>query len=328
MKYLLIILILLPVYADSIILHSKLEMHGKIISENKHEIKMRCFGNNITIKKTLISKIKRSKESSEYIRYSDVNETTSVLETKVTSFSFNGKIISLVGVLHIADKGYYRTLENVLDVHDIVLYEGVGTQTKEDLSKWNPPKRITFEAEPKPLKVTKPISTQRALANLFQLEYQLDCMNYFKSYWKPADMSEEEMNKKLLERASDRNKLDNIQKIQDRYDEMYIHLLANLITQIVSEDTLRNRGKKILAKFLAEDFLSDKESLDPYTYVLLVDRNDKAFSILEQAMKNDKLKSISLFYGVTHMKDLEDRLKKKGAVLDSVDWFTAWNITN
>lgn len=53
----------------------------------------------------------------------------------------NGPVVSLVGVVHIGDEGYYRALVELLDTHEVVLYESVlprgafGTGGANDLAR-------------------------------------------------------------------------------------------------------------------------------------------------------------------------------------------------
>lgn len=65
---------------------------------------------------------------SPYIRVTQPHEQTSRLELAVRTLvpEGAGPLVHLVGAVHIADPSFYQGVQAWLDVHDVVLYEGVG----------------------------------------------------------------------------------------------------------------------------------------------------------------------------------------------------------
>ena len=66
---------------------------------------------------------------SPYVRVVDADENTVRLDVAVRTLVPNdpaAPIVHLVGAVHIADAPFYTAVQSFLDVHDIVLYEGVG----------------------------------------------------------------------------------------------------------------------------------------------------------------------------------------------------------
>ncbi|HZW11436.1 MAG TPA: type II secretion system protein GspG, partial [Phycisphaerales bacterium] len=66
---------------------------------------------------------------SPYIRVVDEDSSTVRLDVAVRTLAPTEQdrpLINLVGAIHIGDAGFYDAVQALLDVHDLVLYEGVG----------------------------------------------------------------------------------------------------------------------------------------------------------------------------------------------------------
>ena len=102
---------------------------------------------------------------------------------------FAGRIVDLVGVVHIGQDEYYKDLNDRLSKYDAVLYELVapdGTRIKpEDLEK-----RRSILA-----------SMQTGMKDMLNLEYQLEKIDYLAENFRHADMSPDEFVEDLERRG-------------------------------------------------------------------------------------------------------------------------------
>lgn len=73
-----------------------------------------------------------ARDDDTYIRVVEPDEQTTQLQVAIRTLvpRESGPVIRLVGAVHIADPDYYRRLQAWLDVHDTVLYEGVGAHAE------------------------------------------------------------------------------------------------------------------------------------------------------------------------------------------------------
>ena len=62
----------------------------------------------------------------EFIRYDDSDPENSKLQTSVVRYVRGDQIVDLVGAVHLADPGYFDSLNAQLAQYDVVLYEMVG----------------------------------------------------------------------------------------------------------------------------------------------------------------------------------------------------------
>lgn len=77
----------------------------------------------------LCGTVASAQTESPYVRVVDADESTVRLDVAVRTLVPNdpaAPIVHLVGAVHIADAPFYTAVQSFLDVHDIVLYEGVG----------------------------------------------------------------------------------------------------------------------------------------------------------------------------------------------------------
>ncbi len=154
-----------------------------------------------------------AKPASEYLRFTEVPRTevagtdvpdtpgpgaalpTSAepdrLQTAVTRFEKDGTTVDLVGVVHLADAAYFKTLNERLKTYDAVLYEMVGGPHRPD--------KTTSDADAAPAAgaVAEEVGSVRQLQQLakafFGLEYQLDGIDYAAPNFVHADVGWLEM---------------------------------------------------------------------------------------------------------------------------------------
>ena len=85
-----------------------------------------------------------------------------------------------------------------------------------------------------------------------------------------------------------------------------------------------------LKRTLAEELenSADPQALGNTLNVMLIqDRNEAAMKVLKQELAKGH-KRIGIFYGAAHMPDFEARLLKEHKVkVKSIEWLTAWDLT-
>lgn len=338
---------------DTIVLKSKKVIEGNLIYADEEWVKIRQGANKILlISREDIFAIQRSTFSEGYIRYSKIRHGRSALEVASKTFANANKtkFVSLVGAVHIGDLEYYKQLQNILDAHDVVLFEGVGSISNEDLSQWTPPTSAEKEEELSGKKHFQQsyrrsdastnmdflTTLQTYMGQFLELSFQKDGLDYGRSWWKPADVSIEElqelMSKKgvnflsLLSMASSKD-------LEQQANKIYASLLSNL-SGILLGKSISVAMKETFAELLASQMMmmgspSGKDSKDKANQlmeVLIVCRNDKAFRCTQDVMKVPGVKTIALFYGAGHNDDLEKRLVEEGFSLNKEEWLIAWDI--
>src|SRR5579862_8704448 len=118
------------------------------------------------------------------MRMTKPTPTQEVLQTKARRYtpkSGTGPDIWLVGVAHVGQAAYYKTIQGLLDDQTTVLFEGVtkkGTSFKESLD----PKKNAASA-----------SSYKMLSDALQLQFQLNGIDYSKPSFRNSDLTWEQM---------------------------------------------------------------------------------------------------------------------------------------
>ncbi|MGB7346223.1 MAG: hypothetical protein WBD20_18540 [Pirellulaceae bacterium] len=229
---------------------------------------------------------------------------------------YAGKIVDLVGVVHIGQREYYKDLNDRLSEYESVLYELVapdGTRIRpEDLQK-----RRSLLA-----------SMQTGMKDMLNLEYQLELIDYMAENFKHADMSPDEFSEDLARRG------DSIWKMGARMmgaglaSQAATGGDAGLFMALFSDDRSR-RMKQTMAKQLVDievvtAGMDDKNGDN----TLIKGRNVKAFSILREQLDDGKA-NVSVFYGAGHLPDMAERLEQEFdmQIAGETVWLDAWDLT-
>ncbi len=238
--------------------------------------------------------------------------------------------VSLEGVIHLADSSYYRGFQSRFDRYDVVLFESI---LKED-------KNSSSNAEsdlPSGFKLFQQLST-----GTLGLTYQFDEISYDHQGLVNADLTPEE----ILERVSDRG-----DSKATLFSDMLAHIIQKMMTgkgDETDEPRTENVGAKSPLSELKLSILTDSDGImkirrlmssalvnsellestyPPSIQKLIVgDRNDRVMSVLKSEKENGK-RNVAVFFGVSHMADLEKRLiDGYGMKLKSVNWRNAWDL--
>ncbi|MCG8650362.1 MAG: hypothetical protein MI861_11055, partial [Pirellulales bacterium] len=229
---------------------------------------------------------------------------------------YAGRIVDLVGVVHIGQRDYYETLNEKLSKYESVLYELVapdGTRIRpEDLQK-----RRSVLA-----------SMQTGMKSMLNLEYQLERIDYLAENFRHADMSPEEFVEDLERRG------DSIWKMAARMMGAGLASSAStggdagMLLAIFSRRDRPKKMKQTMARQLV-DIEVVTAGMDDANgeNTLIKGRNAKAFEILREELDAGK-KKIAVFYGAGHLPDMAERLEKNFDMqAKKTTWLDGWDLT-
>ena len=264
----------------------------------------------------------KSKPESLYLRVQkSEEEKPKALQTAIVRYKgksgtpYEGKVVDLVGVVHIGQKEYYEDLNDRLSKYDSVLYELVapdGTRIRpEDLQK-----RRSVIA-----------SMQSGMKDMLNLEYQLELIDYLAENFRHADMSPDEFAEDLERRG------DSVWKMMARM--MGAGLASSsanggdlgMLMALFSDDRSK-RMKQAMAKQLVDMELVTAGMDDANgENTIIKGRNAKAFRILKEELDAGKDK-VAVFYGAGHLPDMADRLESEFQMKPKkTTWLDAWDLT-
>ncbi len=240
------------------------------------------------------------------------------LETSVIRFEgregtkYAGRIVDLVGVIHIGQAGYYEELDGRLKSYDAVLYELVapdGTRIRpEDLEK-----RRSVLA-----------SVQSGMKEVLELEYQLEKIDYLAENFVHADMSPEEFSKDMANRG------DGIWKMAARMVGAGLATQnatgsdIGLIAALISGDRTMGLRQSMAKQLVSMNMAGIDDATGDNT--LIKGRNRKALQILQRELEAGK-KTVAIFYGAGHMEDMAARVEKDFEMSQTqVQWVKAWDL--
>lgn len=218
--------------------------------------------------------------------------TDKAFQVSVVRYQKDKKTVDLVGVVHVGDKAYYEKLNKLFTEYDAVCYELVapkGTKVrKKGAGMFN-----TF------IKMT------------LNLEHQLEIVNYDAKNFIHADLSFEDMKKKMESRG-------------DTPMTIFLKTMLEMLQKKSMNKELDDFTPTGVKKYLASQ-MANQDGLGMTLQQLLVDdRNEAAMVIVEEQLKTkDK---IAVFYGCAHNPDFDKRLQKLGFVPVEVTWHDAWNL--
>lgn len=244
---------------------------------------------------------------------SDDADTGSRLETAYATYTSDKSDVKVIlyGAIHIADKAYYKKVNDDLASYDVVLFEGVS-----------------------PSKDAKPDENMQTIGELqttmgkaLGLTFQKDGIDYkggVQRNFVHADMTQDEL---LKATDGDLSKaLPGAGLFGDPNMMKMLKPLMGMLKDMKLPKSMRDPLKLQMAQQLAN---ADMESLpggEGATKILIGERNKVALKVLDEQLEKRKSGTIAIFYGAAHMKDFHSRLVKKGWKQEKVAWNVAWQI--
>lgn len=228
---------------------------------------------------------------------------------------YAGRIVDLVGVVHIGEQEYYAELNERLAKYDAVLYELVapdGTRIRpQDLAK-----RRSFLA-----------SMQSGMKDILGLEYQLEKIDYMAENFRHADMSPEEFVADLSRRG------DSVWKMAARMMGAGLASQATtggetgMLLAWFSEDRAKHMKQLMSQQLLDVDTVTAGLNDADGENTLIKGRNAKCFEILKEELEAGK-KKVAVFYGAGHLPDMAERLENEFEMqTQQTTWLDAWDLT-
>ena len=228
---------------------------------------------------------------------------------------FAGRIVDLVGVVHIGQGEYYADLNKRLSKYDAVLYELVapdGTRIKpEDLEK-----RRSILA-----------SMQTGMKDMLNLEYQLEKIDYLTQNFRHADMSPEEFVEDLERRG------DSLFKMIARMMGAGLASSASsggdagILLALFSNDRPMKMKQAMARQLVDIEIVTAGMDDENGENTLIKGRNAKAFSVLREELEAGKEK-LAVFYGAGHLPDMAERLEQEFEMSPRrTTWLDAWDLT-
>lgn len=244
----------------------------------------------------------------QFVRISQVEAQPATLDTAIVRIeSSSGAVITLVSAVHIGVPHYYKTLQEELDRHKLVLYEYVAPTGSvpqrsggKDSGFWG------------------------MLLAHFGMQYQLEGISYDRKHFVHADLSPDQLLQAARERGEDPLTL-GLGVIKDFLNS------ANMVNKngSIPLNAMPQSGSDLMllfAKTLVEQGGEDTATMKTLKPYLLDIRNQEVVRILAQKLREGH-KDIAIFYGAAHMQDL---IRRIGSIVNitggSMRWVPAWNL--
>jgi len=259
---------------------------------------------------------------------------THALEIAVRDYaplSGKGPTVRLVGVIHVADRAYYRAVQERLDAAHLVLFEGVGSKPDD------------FKRDPS-LRRKDHLYTK--LADALGLVTQFEGIDYRRDHFVNADLSVEAMTA-LLEaemvaggtgaeaaRAA-KGQMETLTRTLQGGGGGLTGMAANLLIGMVERST-RMRATVLLG-LVGMDPMESKGGFaqlggaggDRLGRLILEDRNEAALRALAPELGRGKPESrvVGVFYGAAHLPGIEEALiRRHGYVPARTEWLKALSV--
>ena len=257
-----------------------------------------------------------------YVRLrSDDEQRPQALQTAIVRYqglpgtAYAGRVVDLVGVVHIGEADYYRELDRRLAEYERVLYELVapdGTRFKpEDLEN-----RGSIIA-----------SLQTGMKDLLNLEYQLEKIDYMASNFRHADMSPEEFAEDFRRRG------DSVWKMFARMMGAGLATQARsggdagLLLAMFSRDRPKRMKQTMARQLIDMDAVTAGMDDADGKNTLIKGRNAKALRILREELDAGRT-DVALFYGAGHLPDMAEQLERDFEMEEKgTRWLDAWDLT-
>lgn len=228
----------------------------------------------------------------------------------------NGMYVDLISAVHVADKSYYQTLNELFKTYDVVLYELVapeGTRVGD---------REASEGKGMLSLI------QQGMKNVLGLTFQLEEVDYSPKNFVHADISPEDFEKSMDERG-------------ESFFSMFMRMWLVGIQQQATNPNAVNDMDLIMAMFspnkerdlkviAAKQFMN----MDPLMNAiegdkgstLVTTRNLKALKVLRQEIEKGN-KTFAIFYGAAHMPEMEEVMMKEFKLKPAgTNWIDAWDL--
>ncbi len=255
-------------------------------------------------------------QAGEFIRYKPADVRAGGLDIACIRYaptSGKGPDVLFVGVVHVADETYYRTIQKVLDACPTVLYEAIKPPDVSVADWWN-----QSQAHGKGL--------QAQLAGWFGFIYQLAAIDYSHPRFVHCDMTAEE-----FQRAGGHDLVPGLERQGDVSQKVggVLTRIRSLGDSVLTPDSpLSSIGRTMFAKTLgAQDLAETLDMFPGMADLILHKRNDIVIERLGERLERSSASDgpIAIFYGAAHGEGIEQGLRERYNY-ERIDatWYRAW----
>jgi len=261
-------------------------------------------------------------QQSDFIQFVEEGEFSGHLDTAVVTYeNDDGCRVDLIAAVHVADPGYYESLQVLFSGYDGLLYELIADE----------------DAIPRPGEGDDNFLSrlQHGLCQGLNLAFQLEAIDYTPANFIHADLTPEKFARLFRERGeSFLGIFFKVLRAQlaARSEGMGQHLTGAAIIEAFRSEDSSKRLKYILAQEMKHiegmfaGIESEEKERGQDGSLLLGERNKAAIEVLEREMKRGR-KKLAIFYGAAHMTDFELRLVQDlGFKKVRHNWLAAWDI--
>lgn len=220
--------------------------------------------------------------------------------------------IDLISAVHVGEKTYYAQLNALFEDYDALLYELIA------------PPGAVINPDDRPTGMISGL--QRGMKAMLDLEFQLEEIDYTRPNFVHADLSPKEMSESMAERNESlyvyfwRIVFASLREYSR--DPLGMRNM-NALTGSISSSRRSHPLKIMMANEFANlDRLQDMLGKDADSAVIGA-RNERAIEVLEREVEAGA-RRLGIFYGVGHMRDLENRLLDIGYAPIATRWIDAW----
>jgi len=276
----------------------------------------------------------------EYVRIQrNDRRLASTLQTSVIRFAnssqFPGKVVDLLGAIHLGEESYYVELNRRFASYDVLLYESVIPEEalKQGLRPGGPGagRKLNDEEAWSESKVgLATISAlQLGMKDVLGLQFQLAGIDYTAANFVHADMTQEEMEDSMAQRGESFSEMLAREMAKAALQSGKTNPIAQQLDLLLS--VLTSNRKYRIRRIAAMEMIKANDG-DVFvradgTSTIITERNVKALDVLRRELGNHENNRLGLFYGAGHFRDMEERMiDELGFERVGEEWITAWQL--
>lgn len=252
----------------------------------------------------------QAEKATDFIRV-DEDEKAARLQTSITTYQKEGLSVSLIGAVHIADKGYFEKLNARFKEQDKLLFEMIGGEKMGQLQK--------DAAEEGAVDLSPMAQTYAMLSRFLKLAEQKKEIDYSAKNFVHADLTLKEF--ETLQEERGESILSFAMKAAQGAEGQPQLSPEKLLQALLSGNSNAVKLEVVHALGKGDEQMGGIIGQS----VIITDRNKKCFAVLDQEIKKGA-KKIGIFYGAAHFPDMEKTLLSQGFKKQTHQWITAWNI--
>lgn len=260
-----------------------------------------------------------------FLRPVDLPAGARGLQTSSTEYrpaSGAGPSVWLIGVAHLGSEAYFQAIQQRLDRHTVVLYEGIGLRDVKDAPG-------TRADDP---------GIQTTLAKALGLKFQLDSIDYRRRSFVNSDLHVPELQQEVKRRGVDPAQPAG----EETFDQLVEALqgtgamggaLSQMVGILGSTPQMQEMTKTMLIEVLGQagELMGLAKNLSPDMRdlfdVILTQRNAVVMRDLRMHLGQlQPTDSIAVFYGAAHMDEIAQRLRDElNYTPVKTEWDTAFS---